>query len=42
MQTYSLLGGQPAKEPFVFAISPDGEYVVEGGNGILRLYKIEP
>jgi len=30
------------KEPFRFAISPDGHYVVEGGNGSLRLYKIEP
>lgn len=35
----------PAKrthEPYRFAISPDGQYVVEGGNGILHLYKIEP
>jgi WD40 repeat protein len=30
------------REPFKFAISPDGEYIVEGGNGIIRLYKIEP
>jgi len=28
--------------PFVFAMSPDGEYVVEGGAGTLALYKIEP
>jgi hypothetical protein len=28
--------------PFQVAISPDGEYIAEGGNGIVRLYKIEP
>lgn len=28
-------------EPYRFAISPDGQYVAEGGNGILHLYKIE-
>jgi len=29
-------------EPYRFAISPDGQYVAEGGNGVLHLYKIEP
>ena len=29
-------------EPFCFAISPDGQYVAEGGSGMLHLYKIEP
>jgi hypothetical protein len=29
-------------ELFRFAISSDGQYVAEGGNGIIRLYKIEP
>ena len=28
--------------PYSCAISPDGEYLVEGGSGILTLYKIEP
>jgi hypothetical protein len=42
-QSYSLPGLVPlVKEPFVFAISPDGQYVAEGGNEVLRLYKIEP
>ena len=30
------------KEPFRFAISPGGTYILEGGNGILSLYRIEP
>jgi WD40 repeat protein len=30
------------REPYKFAISPDGNYVVEGGDGVLTLYKIEP
>lgn len=30
------------RDPFRFAISPDGNYIVEGGNAILHLYKIEP
>jgi len=29
-------------EPYKFAISPDGNYVVEGGDGVLVLYRIEP
>jgi hypothetical protein len=29
-------------ELFRFDISPDGQYVAEGGSGIIRLYKIEP
>lgn len=28
--------------PFVFAISPTGKYIAEGGNGVLRLYEVEP
>jgi hypothetical protein len=28
--------------PFVFAISPTGKYIAEGGNGVLRLFEIEP
>lgn len=45
-QTYDFyLGTDPPeriKEPYRVAISPDGEYIVEGGQGILRMYKIEP
>jgi hypothetical protein len=29
------------KTPFNVAISPDGNYIAEGGNGTLRLYRIE-
>jgi hypothetical protein len=29
-------------EPSRFAISPDGQYIVEGEGGALHLYKIEP
>jgi hypothetical protein len=35
-------GEYAIKEPFSAAISPDGQYIAEGGNGIIRLYKIEP
>ncbi len=28
--------------PYSCAISPDGDYLVEGGSGIVTLYKIEP
>jgi hypothetical protein len=44
-QSYRFRAISPPKqvnEPFRFAISPDGQYVLEGGNGILRLYRIEP
>jgi len=41
-QLYGALASKPAKGPFTFAISPDGDFVAEAGNGILRLYKIEP
>ena len=34
--------GAAITAPFHFAISPDGNYIAEGGNGIIRLYKIEP
>jgi hypothetical protein len=33
---------KPVTGPFRVAISADGEYIAEGGNGIIRLYKIEP
>jgi hypothetical protein len=43
-ETYPYVSshGEQITEPFRFAISPDGHYVAEGGNGKLRLYKIEP
>jgi hypothetical protein len=45
-QAYDLYlrTGPPAriKEMFRVALSPDGKYIVEGGNGSLRLYKIDP
>jgi hypothetical protein len=37
-----ILGAHRQSLPFQFAISPDGEYVVEGGAGALALYRIEP
>jgi hypothetical protein len=30
------------REPYRLAISPDGQYIVEGGNGVLHLYRIVP
>jgi hypothetical protein len=33
---------QVVRKPYRFAISPDGEYIIEGGAGELILRKIEP
>ena len=45
-KSQTLYSGEPRPYsdtgPYRFAISPDGEYVVEGGAGTLSLYKIEP
>jgi hypothetical protein len=41
-QSYIDVNNERVEEPFQFTISPDGEYIAEGGNGIVRLYKIEP
>ena len=30
------------RQPYRFDISPDGSYIVEGGAGVVSLYKIEP
>jgi WD40 repeat protein len=37
----NTLNGQ-VRKPYQFAISPDGRYIAEGGNGVVRLFKIEP
>jgi len=39
---HGIGGGPPQEQPYAFAISADGEYVAEGGSGMLTLYKIEP
>jgi hypothetical protein len=42
LQPYDI-GLEPVgREWSAFAISADGQYLAEGGNGILRFYKIEP
>jgi hypothetical protein len=44
-QTYnypSLKAAKPETDLFRFAMSPDGQYVAEGGSGVVRLYRIEP
>jgi hypothetical protein len=43
-QTYPNVLAPPKQitEPFRFAMSPDGQYIAEGGDGIIRLYKIGP
>jgi hypothetical protein len=44
-QTYQFSELRPPKlikEPFRFGISPDGNFIVEGGNGVVKLYRIDP
>jgi hypothetical protein len=42
LQSYDI-GLEPVKkEWFAFTMSPDGQFIAEGGNGVLRLYKIDP
>jgi hypothetical protein len=41
-QSYININNEREEEPFQFAISPDGQYIAEGGNGTIHLYKIEP
>jgi hypothetical protein len=41
-QSTTKLAESQISEPFNVAITPDGQYIAEGGNGIIRLYKIEP
>lgn len=40
-ESFDTGGPRQQKRNFMFAISPDGQYIAEGGNGILRLSKIE-
>jgi hypothetical protein len=40
MQLYDV-GPKPIRRPDMFAISPDGKFIAEGGNGTLTLYKLE-
>ncbi len=43
-QTWHELGLQPPKkivEPSKFAISPDGQFIAEGGNGKLTVYRVQ-
>ncbi len=40
-QSYVTFGHQQ-KEPYKFAMSPDGDFVAEGGQGSLILYRIAP
>jgi hypothetical protein len=42
-QSYTLpRASKPTTELSRFAVSPDGDYLAEGGNGLIRLYKIVP
>jgi dipeptidyl aminopeptidase/acylaminoacyl peptidase len=44
-QTWYELGLRPPKkivEPSIFAISPDGQFIAEGGNGKLTVFRVEP
>ena len=41
-KSQTVLGAYQPSQPYAFAISPDGEYVIEGGAGAMTLYRIVP
>ncbi len=41
-QEFCIIEGRPIKRDYCFDISPNGEYIVEGGAGVLSLYRIKP
>jgi hypothetical protein len=41
MQLYDVGNPKPIRRPYMFAISPDGKFLADCGNGTLTLYKLE-